>query len=77
MTRKKKGDDPKHIHYGPYNRVKFGKHDESEAIKDYTALRKHLKNPKSKTLLSEVINDEKDHKRVFKKIEKLECKRRK
>ena len=72
MTKPKKGDDPKHIHYGPYSKVKFGKHDESEAIKDYISLKKHLKNPKSKTLLTEVINDEKDHKRVFKQIARIE-----
>ena len=76
MTCKKKSDDPVHIHYGAYNRVKFGKHDEQEAISDYSTLKKHLKNPKSRSLLTEVINDEKDHKRVFKKIEKLEKRRK-
>ena len=72
----KKGTDPIHIHHGPYDKPKFGEHDEIEAISDYSTLKHHLKNPKSRSLLTEVINDEKDHKRVFKKIEKLEKRRK-
>jgi len=76
MTRRKKGDDPQHIHHGPYSKVKFGKHDEQEAINDYSTLKKHLRNPKSRKLLTEIISDERDHKRVFKQIAHLETRRK-
>jgi hypothetical protein len=66
------GKLPVHKH-GTYNKAKFGKRDESEAVKDYTELNKHLKHPRSKRMLNHIIKEEKVHKKEFKKIEKLEC----
>ena len=70
------GKLPVHKH-GTYNKVKFGSRDETEAVKDYTELNKHLKNPRSKRLLKHIISEEKSHKKEFKKIAKLECEVRK
>jgi rubrerythrin len=75
MNCSEKGKLPVHKH-GIYNKAKFGKRDESEAVKDYTELNKYLKNPRSKRMLNHIIKEEKSHKKEFKVIEKLECKAR-
>jgi rubrerythrin len=71
-----KGKLPQHTH-GVYSKVKFGVRDESEAISDYTILKKHLKSRKSRKILSHIIREEAQHKRMFGAISKLECPTRK
>ncbi len=84
MTHRKKcsekGKVPTHEHHHEiYDKPKFGRSDEGHTIKDYKVLRKHLKNPKSKKLITNIIKEESEHEVMFGKVEKLECqhKRRK
>ncbi len=81
MTHRKKcsekGKVPTHEHHHEiYDKPKFGRSDEGHTVKDYTTLRGHLKNPKSKRLVNHIIKEEREHKVMFGQIEKLECKKK-
>jgi rubrerythrin len=61
----------KHIH-GVYNDPHFGFKDEGEAVKDYDVLEHHLKSKKSKKMLKEIIGEERQHRKEFRTIIRLE-----
>lgn len=74
---REKGKLPTHEHHHEvYDKVKFGHHDEGEAIRDYRTLRHHLKSPKSKRLITHIISEEEEHKQMFGKIASYECEAR-
>jgi rubrerythrin len=61
----------KHVH-GVYSDPRFGFKDEGEAVKDYHVLDDHLKSPKAKKMLKEIIGEERQHRKEFRTIIRLE-----